>query len=54
MLFRDALLDGQNHSFNRHDPRTRTMSATPGYSFASSNTEMGSMMYRYMFQRHQS
>lgn len=51
---RARLLDGQNHTFNRHDSRTRTMSATPGYSFAGSNREMESMMYLYMFQRHQS
>ena len=48
------LLDGTNHTFNRHDTRTRTMSATPGYSFANSNLEMESMMYRYMFIRDQS
>jgi hypothetical protein len=51
---RARLLDGVNHTFNRHDSRTRTMGATPGYSFASSNLEMESMMYRYIFQRHQS
>ncbi|AOS78116.1 MULTISPECIES: metallophosphoesterase family protein [Hydrogenophaga] len=51
---RARLLDGVNNTFNRHDSRTRTMSATPGYSFANSNVEMESMMYRYIFQRHQS
>ncbi len=51
---RARLLDGTNHTFNRHDTRTRTMSATPGYSFANSNLEMESMMYRYMFIRDQS
>lgn len=48
------LLDGSNQTFNRYDSRTRTMSATPGYSFASSNIEMMSMMYRYMFIRNES
>lgn len=51
---RARLLDGTNNTFNRHDTRTRTMNATPGYSFASSNQEMESMMYRYIFQRHAS
>lgn len=51
---RARLLDGMNHTFNRHDTRTRGMNATPGYSFANSNLEMESMMYRYMFVRHQS
>lgn len=51
---RARLLDGQNNTFNRHDTRTRTMSATPGSSFASSNLEMASMMYRYMFIYNQS
>lgn len=51
---RARLLDGANHTYNRHDTRTRTMSATPGYSFANSNLEMESMMYRYMFIRDQS
>lgn len=51
---RARLLDGVNNTFNRHDTRTRTMNATPGYSFANSNLEMESMMYRYLFQRHQS
>ncbi|WP_066272734.1 metallophosphoesterase family protein [Hydrogenophaga palleronii] len=50
---RARLLDGTNNTFNRHDTRTRTMSATPGDSFANSNAEMASMMYRYIFQRHQ-
>ena len=48
---RARLLDGRNDTFNRHDTRTRSMSATPGYSFAASNREMESMMYRYMFVR---
>ncbi|MGJ7544330.1 metallophosphoesterase family protein [Variovorax sp. LT1R16] len=51
---RARLLDGRNDTFNRHDTRTRAMSATPGYSFASSNREMESMMYRYMFIRDES
>ncbi|RZS86429.1 metallophosphoesterase family protein [Pigmentiphaga kullae] len=46
---RARLLDGTNRSFNRYDTRTRGMSATPGYSYAGSNMEMLSMMYRYMF-----
>lgn len=51
---RARLLDGTNNTFNRHDTRTRTMNATPGYTFANSNLEMESMMYRYMFVRDQS
>jgi hypothetical protein len=51
---RARLLDGRNDIFNRHDTRTRTMSATPGYSFANSNREMESMMYRYMYIRDES
>jgi len=46
---RARLLDGTNRAFNRYDTRTRGMSATPGYSYATSNMEMLSMMYRYMF-----
>lgn len=46
------ILDGINNLFNRHDTRTRTMSATPGSSFATSNTEMLAMMYRYLFIAH--
>lgn len=48
------LLDGQNNTFNRHDTRTRAMNATPGYSFAGSNREMESMMYRYIYIRDES
>ena len=51
---RARILDGRNNTFNRHDTRTRTMGATPGYSFASSNREMESMMYRYMYVRNES
>ncbi len=51
---RARLLDGRNQTFNRYDTRTRSMSATPGYSFAGSNREMESMMYRYLYQRDES
>lgn len=46
------ILDGSNRVFNRYDTRTRGMSATPGVSFAGSNTEMLTMMYRYLFIEH--
>lgn len=48
------ILDGQNQVFNRFDTRTRGMSATPGVSFAGSNIEMKTMMYRYLFIEHAS
>ena len=48
------ILDGTNQTFNRHDTRTRTMSAEPGVSLYSGNLEMLSAMYRYMFVSHAS
>lgn len=43
------ILDGENRTFNRHDTRTRTMAFEPGKTVATSNRDMLSMMYRFMF-----
>ncbi|ARP97375.1 metallophosphoesterase family protein [Bordetella genomosp. 13] len=48
------LLDGRNEVFNRYDTRTRAMAVEPGVTFAGTNRELESLMYRYMFIRHES
>ena len=48
------VLDGENLSFNRHDTRSRTMSAEPGKTEAANNREMLSLMQRFMFVAHES
>jgi len=48
------ILDGRNEVFNRYDTRTRGMAVEPGITFASTNRELESLMYRYMFIRDES
>lgn len=48
------ILDGRNDVFNRYDTRTRSMAAEPGVTFAGTNRELASLMYRYMFIRDES
>ncbi|CAG9168386.1 metallophosphoesterase [Cupriavidus respiraculi] len=48
------ILDGRNDVFNRYDTRTRTMAVEPGVTYASTNRELESLMYRYMFVRDES
>ncbi|MBO1112063.1 metallophosphoesterase family protein [Bordetella petrii] len=48
------ILDGRNEIFNRYDTRTRGMAVEPGVTFANTNRELESLMYRYMFIRDES
>lgn len=48
------ILDGRNEVFNRYDTRTRSMAVEPGVTFAATNRELESLMYRYMFIRDES
>ncbi|QPF72639.1 metallophosphoesterase [Roseateles sp. DAIF2] len=48
------VLDGENLSFNRHDTRSRSMSAEPGKTEAANNRELLSLMQRHMFIAHES
>jgi len=48
------ILDGRNTVFNRYDTRTRGMAVEPGVTFATTNRELESLMYRYMFIRDES
>lgn len=48
------ILGGRNEVFNRYDTRTRSMAVEPGVTFASTNRELESLMYRYMFIRNES
>lgn len=48
------ILDGRNEVFNRYDTRTRGMAVEPGLTFANTNRELESLMYRYMFIRDES
>ena len=48
------IVDGRNEVFNRYDTRTRSMAVEPGVTFAATNRELESLMYRYMFIRDES
>lgn len=48
-----AILDGVNETFNRVESTTRTLSFTPGFSRARSQTDLMRLAFQFLFQLHQ-